>query len=151
MLTMVQDRDKDKMTKKNTNYCVFPLKKDLSPNRDLLSRGFGGADITTSATENPMRVSLLALAIFLVVGRWLDDGTASMKLSTIGEVVERDRWMRVVSKLSELGVQGAVCGGFSRIVKSGRTLGNWFVSTKDVDLDEWCEGLSGVNKFVEEA
>ena len=59
----------------------------------------------TSATENPMRVSSLALAICLAVGRWLDDGTPSMKLSTIGEVVERDGWMRVVSKLSELGVQ----------------------------------------------
>ena len=57
-----------------------------------------------------------------------------MKLSTIGEVVERDRWMRVVSKLSELGVQdwasterpgeGAVCGGFSWMVISGRTWGN---------------------------
>ena len=80
--------------RKKFNY-VFPLKNDASPNRDLLSRPFGGGD---SDTENPMRVSLLALAICLAVGRWLDNGTASMKVLNIGAVVDRGRGTCVESK-----------------------------------------------------
>ena len=91
MQTMVQGHNSEK---KNFNY-VFPLKNDASPNRDLLSRPFGGGD---SDTENPMRVSLLALAICLAVGRWLDNGTASMKVLNIGAVVDRGRGTCVESK-----------------------------------------------------
>ena len=115
------------------DYCVFPLKNAFSPKRDLCSMLFGGADTTTSDTENPMRVSLLALAICLVMGGWIDGGTASMKLSSMGAVVERERGTCVTSNSFELGfgVQewakaGAVCGrsGDSTIVISGSGLEN---------------------------
>ena len=95
-----------RIPRKLYNYWAFPLNKDCNPKCDLAcSRFFGGiGKVRVGHPENPIQVSLLALAWCLLVHSWLEGSMASMKLLTSGAVVWRERAMLSWGCLNENGI-----------------------------------------------